>query len=236
MSILKYFRPATEKDKVDTEMAELPDPNGDLSKIVPSSAIRAANESVRELLREKRGARKAPYSILTPAQRYAIGKRAAEHGVMATIRYYAKRFPHLALKETTVRRIKNAYLLELKSNPRAEPDNKTVPELPCKKKGRPLLIREELDKQVRDYLHVLRKNGTPVNTAIVIACGQGIVKSKDANLLAANDGTISLSKNWAKYVLKRMGWVKRRSSTKAKVVVQNFDEIKQIFCKMLRTL
>ena len=71
-----------------------------------------------------------------------------------------KRFPHLALKETTVRRIKNAYLLELKSNPRAEPDNETVPELPCKKKGRPLLIGEELDKQVRDYLHVMRKNGT----------------------------------------------------------------------------
>ena len=235
MSIRKYFKLVTEKDTVDTKtakfLASLPDPNGDLSKLIPSSAIRAANESVRELLKEKRGARKAPYSILTPAQRYAIGKRAAEHRVTAIIRYYAKRFPHLALKETTVRRIKNAYLLELKSNPvLTEPEtDEAVPELPCKKKGRPLLIGEELDKQVHDYLHVLRKHGTPVNIAIVIACGEGIVKSKDANLLAVNDGTITLSKDWAKYVLKRMGWVKRRSSTKAKVMAQNFDKVKQNF-------
>ena len=127
ISIQKYFKPVTEKDKVDTKTvklpASLPDPNGDLSKLVPSSAIRAANESIREILKEKKGARKAPYLILTPAQRYSIGKRAAEHGVTATIRYYSKHFPHLALKETTVRRIKNAYLLELKFNPGlAEPE------------------------------------------------------------------------------------------------------------------
>ena len=77
-------------------------------------------------------------------------------------------------------------------------------------KGCLLLIREELEKQVHDYFYVLRKNGTSVNTVIVIAGGEGIVKSKDANLLAANDGTTTLGKDWAKYVLKRMGWVKRR--------------------------
>ena len=49
------------------------------------------------------------------------------------------------------------------------------------------------------------------------------------NLLAVNDGTITLSKDWAKYVLKRMGCVKRRSSTKAKVMPQNFDEVKLNF-------
>lgn len=221
MSILKYFKPVG-KDKLETELL---DPSGDLSKVVPSSSIHAVNKNIEELLQEKKSGRKGPYITLTPAQRYSVGKRAAEHGITATIRYYAKRFPDLALKETTVRRIKKAYLLELKSNPR-ESDDETVPELPCKKKGRLLLIGEELDKQVRDYLYVLRKNGTLVNTAIVIACGKGIVKSKDANLLAANDGTITLSKDWAKYVLKRMGWVKRRSSTTAKVMVQNFDEIK----------
>ena len=33
---------------------------------------------------------------------------------MATIRYYAKHFPDLAVKETTIRRIKNVCLSELK--------------------------------------------------------------------------------------------------------------------------
>lgn len=36
------------------------------------------------------------------------------------------------------------------------------------------------------------------------------MKNQDANLLAANDGAINLSKDWAKYVLNRMGWVKKK--------------------------
>ena len=56
---------------------------------------------------------------------------------------------------------------------------------------------EELDRQVREYLQVLRKNGAPVNTAIVIACGDGIVRSEDVNLLAVNGGDI----NWGYYLI-----------------------------------
>ena len=63
----------------------------------------------------------------------------------------------------------------------------------------------------------------------MIACGDGIVRSKDANLLAINGGSITLSKDWAKYILKRMGWVKRRASSKAKVMVENFEEVKENF-------
>ena len=85
-----------------------------------------------------------------------------------------------------------------------------------------MLIGEELDRQVRDYPQVLRKNGVPVNTAIVIACGDEIIRSKVANLLAINGGSITLSKDWAKYILKHMGWVKRCASSKAKVMAENF--------------
>ena len=63
---------------------------------------------------------------------------------------------------------------------------------------------------------MLRNNGAAVNTALVIACDGGI----DANLLAINGGSITLSKDWAKYMLKCMGWVKRRASLKAKVMVE----------------
>ena len=124
---------------------------------------------------------------------------------MATLRYYATCFPYLALKETTVRRIKNVYLSELK-NGSFETSHSSelggvVQQLPPKKKGRPLLLGEELDKQVRDYLQVLRNNGAAVNTAIVIACGNGIV-------MAINGGNITLLKDWAKYILKQMGWVR----------------------------
>ena len=77
-----------------------------------------------------------------------------------------------------------------------------VRELISKKRGRPLLLSEEMDKQVRAYISELRANGCPINTAIVIATGQGIVKDCDSNLLSENRGHISLTKDWVKYLLK----------------------------------
>ena len=102
-------------------------------------------------------------------------------------------------------------------------------QLPEKKRGRPFLLGEELEMQVRAYLTALRVNGAVVNAAIATGCAEGIVKSKDSNLLAENGGHISLSKHWAKHLLTRMGFVKRRGTTKAKVDVKNFDEVKQQF-------
>ena len=99
-----------------------------------------------------------------------------------------------------------------------------------------MLLREEIDRQVHDYLQVLRKNGATVNTAIVIACGDTIVRSKDANLLAINGGSITLCKDWAKYIFKHMGWVKRRASSKAKVTVENIDEVKKNFLLDMKML
>ena len=83
--------------------------------------------------------------------------------------------------------------------------------------------------QVRTYLTALRANGAVVNTAIAIGCAEGIVKSNDSNLLVSNGGHIVLSKHCAKHLLSRMGFVKRRASTKAKISIQNFDEVKAQF-------
>ena len=51
----------------------------------------------------------------------------------------------------------------------------------------------------------------------------------DANLLACNGGGISLTKDWAKSLLHRMGMVKRRAITKAKVSVDEFEKLKADF-------
>ena len=66
--------------------------------------------------------------------------------------------------------------------------------------------------QVQEYIKHLRKAGSPVNTQIIIATAQGIILSKDANLLS----NIELSKGWAKYLLKQIGFVKRKATTAAK--------------------
>ena len=84
MALYRYFKASDTK---------LPDPRGPLSKDVPSTAIAAANGEVKHVVELQRGKTRGPYTKFTPEQKAEIGKRAAEHGVVATVRYYEKRFP-----------------------------------------------------------------------------------------------------------------------------------------------
>ena len=87
MLLLKYFRPTKEK-------LELPDPNGSLNGSMPSSAVSSANAKAKDVLEKQMSTgSRGPYLTLTPAQKYHIGKRAAECGTTAAIRYYQKKFP-----------------------------------------------------------------------------------------------------------------------------------------------
>ena len=208
--------------------------DGPLSLQVPTSGIAAANKAVKAILpateatsetgRQERGA----YDHFTAEEKAQIGMRASEHGVSATVRYFSKVFRACSLKESSVRTWKKKYLQELEKK-RREGKEMTVNELVNKKRGRPLLLGDELDKQVQAYITSLREHGAVINTAIAIACAEGIVKSHDSNLLECNGGHIALTKHWAKYLLQRMGFVKRRSSTKAKVSVSDFEKLKAQF-------
>ena len=75
-----------------------------------------------------------------------------------------------------------------------------------------------------DYINYLRSTGAVVNTSVIIATAKGILMYKDANLLSG----MNLAKGWAKYLLSRMGYVKRRATSKAKVTIKNFDELKYL--------
>ena len=220
MSILQYFKKQEKSSSFSKD--SLPDPTGPLSENVLSKAIVEANEKVTKLLEKPIKSARGPYHTFTPAQKLTIGKRAAEHGTTAAMRFFAKKYPDLPLKETTVRRLKNMY----QSQVRQQRSDISSPEsFQAKKTGRPLLIGEDLDKQVRDYVGYLRSTGAVINTAVVIASAKGIIMYKDPNLLAR----INLTKGWAKYLLHRMGYVKRKATSKAKVTVKNFEELKEQF-------
>ena len=68
--------------------------------------------------------------------------------------------------------------------------------------GKPLLLGEEIDRQVKEYLKYLREQGSAVNMIIAIATAEGIVRSVDANLLACNGEGIHLTKVWARSLLR----------------------------------
>ena len=118
---------------------------------------------------------RGPYTILDPAQRFEIGKKAAEIGTTVAIRYYANRYRNLLpLKETTVQRWKDLYRDKVKDQAKEaarrshspdsdnEESNSVVQELVPKKRGRPLLIGEDLDHQVREYINVSSLQCLPV--------------------------------------------------------------------------
>ena len=62
MSILKYFQQVT-----DDTAEKLPNPQGSLSKRVPSSAIERANTNVTPIIEQLESGKRRPYLILTPA-------------------------------------------------------------------------------------------------------------------------------------------------------------------------
>ena len=185
MALHRYFK------------TKLPDPRGPLSKVVPSTSIASANGEVRRVLQQTQ--KRGTYAKLTADKKAEIGKRAAEHGVAATIRYYNNH--SIEVKVSSVRTWRNAYTSEIRKRWREGSEDVIMKRLPEKKRGRPFLLGEELEMQVRAYLTALGANGAVVNTAIAIGCAERIVKSNDSNLLASNGGHIVLSKHWAKHLL-----------------------------------
>lgn len=122
---------------------------------------------------------------------------------------------------------KDAYLSELMGKRLAGYDSDVL--LPSKKMGRPLLLGNDIDKQVQAYITYLRSGHSVVNTAIVLAVAEGIVKGIDPNLLAGHGGSINLTKDWAKSLMRRMGLSKRKATTKSTLSQYNFKEVREFY-------
>ena len=127
----------------------LPNSSGPLSRIIPASYIEAANKTVKDIVvldamvstsgdgpkasTKKRGC----YEQFTPEEKLQMGKRAAEHGVTSTVRYFHKRFSDCAVKESSVCTWRNKYLKEIAKRKRVGEEETTMDlkQLPDKKRG-----------------------------------------------------------------------------------------------------
>ena len=107
--ILKYFKLVPISS---SSSPNLPDPDGPLSRKIPAKAIELANAKVTEATKVSCG--RSSYLYLTPGQQHEFGKRAAEHGVTASLRYYAGKYMDLPLTEATVGHQKGLYKDTLK--------------------------------------------------------------------------------------------------------------------------
>ena len=147
------------------------------------------------------------------------------------------------LNESTVRGLKRKYEDALKEKKKTvsvedienNPEALQIHALPAKKRGRPVALGEDLDQQLQAYVCALRSAGAVVNTAIVRAAARGIVSSTNRFQLYEFGGHLTLSKEWGKSVLRRMGFVKRKANTKVKLSVEDFQK-KDIFLADIKAI
>ena len=64
---------------------------------------------------------------------------------------------------------------------------------------------------------------------IAIAVGKAVVRKFDASMLSENDGPLFLTTNWAKSLLYRMNFVKRKVCSTEKPTVHGYETIKTDF-------
>ena len=109
-------------------------------------------------------------------------------------------------------------------------DSEDIVLLPTKKRGRTLLLGNDLDEKLRLYLKQIRANGGPLTARIAIAAARGLLLADNPNKLVKNGGHIELNRHWAYSLYKRMGFVQRKPTTsKGKYSLENFHSLKRSF-------
>jgi len=82
---------------------------------------------------------------------------------------------------------------------------------------------------VQHYIRKLRERGTAVTALVVQAAAEGVLLALDRTRLAEYGGHVQLTNTWAKSLLSRMNFTKRKGSTKQKVTVEDFERVKKQF-------
>ena len=81
----------------------------------------------------------------------------------------------------------------------ADDDNGDVSVLPMKKRGRPVLLGEDLDRKLQIGV---------VSVRITITAAKGIVLSYNRSMLVEFRGHVRLNRSWAYSLLNRMQFVR----------------------------
>ena len=124
------------------------------------------------------------------------------HGTKAALERFNKIYPKYTFLRTS---INNRKFKITKGK-----EGKTI----LKRKGRPNLLSDDLMAKVKTIMIRERTAGTAISRRIVIGIGNGVVKSNNPIWLKENGGSLQLTEDWARGVLKSMNWVRRKGTRK----------------------
>ena len=208
------------------------------SELTPKSRELASKEVKKSEERTATlGMKRGNYDFSSPENKAKVAKYAVENGVTASLHHFKQIGKFNNLKESTVRGWVKQYLSELRPAAGESSTGTACVKKLCEKKWeRPLLIDEDLEHQVQEFIREVRSSGGVVNTAITLAAAKGIVLAKDANMLSENGGYLNLTSDWAKRLLSRMGLVKRKATTTVKTTVEVFEDLKVQFLTNIETV
>ena len=211
MSLFKYFSPVGLSSSNEADL--------------PPQVVQQVNDEVKEL--QKKGRKRGQYKKLPLKEKLTIAKYASEHGVARAVQH----FKEMKLKNSSVFDWKKLYEKELKDRRKSAVygEEVVVSSLPMKQCGRPPLLGTKYDTLLKKLIVSMRSRGSPIGTAVVCGVGRGIMLKHDKASLEEFGGTIKLTKEWSKSVLRRMGYTKRRANSKSKVLPENFEKIKEQF-------
>uniref|UniRef100_A0A0L8GP41 DDE-1 domain-containing protein n=1 Tax=Octopus bimaculoides TaxID=37653 RepID=A0A0L8GP41_OCTBM len=191
-----------------------------------SQVCEVANKEIQETLDketttvlrdEKR--KRGEYTKFTTTEQSDIVRYPIQHGNMADTRHFDKIYG-CPVSESTIR----GYVKKLKNELKSTKNIDDVFELPPAKRGRPLLLGEDLDN------HMIHNIKSLHDSAL------GIVKNQDHTQLKEYGSPIDISDSLAKSILKRMGFVKRKGTKASKTLPSNFKNIKDDFLDRVQTI
>ena len=151
----------------------------------------------------------------------SIGHYAALHGLIRASVYYQKLLGH-NVPESTCRKFRDEYRKELQKRGEsvAPGEMMQVTELSKKPLRRPLLLGD-VDEAVQKYVKQMRICGGVINTTVIVAATKGLMLEKNKSGLAEYGGHINIS--YAKSLLHRMSFAKRKGTSSAKITPSEFE-------------
>ena len=85
--------------------------------------------------------------------------------------------------------------------------------------GRPVLLGNRLDHQVRVYLQRVCESGGTVTARITVAAARGILLATDRSKMVEFGGYIQLDRHWAYSLFKRMNYVQWKARVSIPLVI-----------------